>query len=241
MEIGRITQLYCYPVKSMAGARLESASLGWHGIEGDRRFAFRRMEDQGGFPWLTASRLPELLLYTPCNQAESSPTGSRDPTHVRTPAGRELSLQSRELQDEISLKNGSAVELMQLNHGIFDEAPVSIINRTTILEIEREAGRVLDLRRFRSNIVIEASNAEPFAEDKWLGKSLAFGSEKNGPTVSITMRDLRCVMINFDPDTAAADDKVMKAAVRLNANHAGAYGTVTRTGELAIGQTVYLS
>src|ERR1700675_478972 len=31
------------------------AKLGWHGLDGDRRLAFRRMDDRSGFPWLTAS------------------------------------------------------------------------------------------------------------------------------------------------------------------------------------------
>ena len=33
-ELGHISALFRYPIKSMAGTRLESAQLGWHGIEG---------------------------------------------------------------------------------------------------------------------------------------------------------------------------------------------------------------
>jgi hypothetical protein len=47
-------------------------------------------------------------------------------------------------------------------------------------------------------------------------------------------------MINLDPETAEADSRIMKAAVRLNANYAGVYATVLRTGELQIGQKIYL-
>src|SRR5437016_2975192 len=83
-EIGTIRHIFQYPVKSMAGVCLDTASLGWHGLEGDRRFAFRRAADKSGFPWLTASRLPELLLYKPLRQAELE---SKHPTHVLTPSG----------------------------------------------------------------------------------------------------------------------------------------------------------
>jgi uncharacterized protein len=58
--------------------------------------------------------------------------------------------------------------------------------------------------------------------------------------VHVTQRDLRCMMINLDPDTAKQNAGVMKAAVRLNQNNAGAYGTVVRTGELRVGDTVAL-
>jgi uncharacterized protein YcbX len=37
IEIGRVEAIYRYPVKSMRGERLEAATLGWHGLEGDRR------------------------------------------------------------------------------------------------------------------------------------------------------------------------------------------------------------
>jgi uncharacterized protein YcbX len=67
-----------------------------------------------------------------------------------------------------------------------------------------------------------------------------FGSNDEGPVVSLTMRDLRCMMINLDPDTAKQDPRVMKAVVRLNQNNAGAYGTVVRTGQLLVGQSVSL-
>ena len=58
--------------------------------------------------------------------------------------------------------------------------------------------------------------------------------------VNVTMRDERCVMINFDPDTAEQDPRIMKAAVRLNHNNAGIYGTVARTGHVSVGQSVSL-
>jgi uncharacterized protein YcbX len=85
-EIGQIKGIFRYPVKSMAGVPLDHVGLGWHGLDGDRRFAFRRLADQSGIPWLTASRLPQLLLYKPIGEAE---VDKHLPTHVRTPDGAE--------------------------------------------------------------------------------------------------------------------------------------------------------
>src|SRR4030095_617627 len=82
LEIGRVEAIYRYPVKSMGGGRLETAKLGRHGIECDRRLALRRLDDKSGFPWLSASKLPDLLLFTP--HREDSAQGEI-PTHVRTP------------------------------------------------------------------------------------------------------------------------------------------------------------
>ena len=246
MELGRISAIFRYPVKSMAGELLDVARLSWHGIEGDRRLAFRRLADKSAFPWLTASKLPELLLYKPflLDSNANSKNGELLPTHVRTPDGKEYELRSDELRQEVSNRYGGDVELMNLKHGIFDEACISVISLGTVRGIERESGRDLDLRRFRPNVVIETDSAEPFEEDRWVGRTLMFGEGNSAAApmaaVGITIRDERCVMVNFDPDTAERDSEVMKTVVRLNENFAGVYGTVVNAGELRVGQIVTL-
>src|SRR4051812_1905774 len=198
----------------MAGIRTPSADLGFHGIAGDRRFAFRRLSDNGGFPWLSASRLPELVAYQPFGL--SLLNGEPLPTHVRTPSGSEVELHGHELRKEIADRTGTAVELMMLKHGISDEAAVSLIALTTIATIGREAGMEIDRRRMRANVVLETDGLEPFHEDDWVGGTIVFGDDAEAPAVSITARDVRCAMVNFDPDTGHNDSRVMKAVVRMN-------------------------
>jgi uncharacterized protein YcbX len=238
-EVGRIKAIFRYPLKSMAGMELTAAQLGFHGLEGDRRFAFRRMAEQGGFPWLTASRLPEMILFKPFHQQENDQ--SLVPSHVRTPEGKVFELRSAELSADVSQRFGSEVQLMQLNQGIFDEASLSVISHATIWEIEKESERVMDIRRFRPNVLIETASGKPFEEDAWVGRTLFFGEESDGPSVTLTLRDKRCVMVNLDPDSAESDPNIMKSIVRLNENNAGVYGTVTKTGELCVGQKVFVS
>ena len=237
--LGHVCELVRYPVKSMAGTVTESAFLGWHGLSGDRRFGFRCLGVEGGFPWLTASRVPELLLYHPVGLDESS--GEPLPTHVRTPAGAHVDLRGAELQREVARRSGSAVELMHLRHGIFDDASVSVISLATIAGIGREAGGDLDRRRFRANIVLDTSDHAPFLEDAWVGGTLLFGDSEPRPAVSVTARDVRCAMVNIDPDTGASDARVMKTVVRLNQNNAGVYGTVTQSGTIRVGDPVSLA
>ena len=237
-ELGRVCELVRYPVKSMAGIVTESAFLGWHGLDGDRRFAFRRLEDDGDFPWLSASRVAELLLYHPLGLDESA--SEPMPTHVRTPSGRQLDLRSVELQREIGERLGSKVELMKLRNGIFDDAPVSVISLATIAGIGDEVGVDLDRRRFRANIVLETRGRELFLEDRWVGGTLVFGNSEPRPAVTVTARDVRCVIVNLDPDTGTKDARVMKTVVRLNNNTAGVYGTVVQTGTIRVGDPVSL-
>ncbi len=239
IEVGHVCEVVRYPVKSMAGTPTESAVLGWHGLAGDRRFAVRRLGEKGGFPWLSASRLPELLLYHPIGFDER--TGEPLPTRVRTPAGSHVELGSPELSADLANRFGSPVDLMHLKHGIFDEAPISVISLATIAGIGREAGLDLDRRRFRANIFVATDRSEPFLEDMWVGKTLLFGDGDSRPAVTVTLRDLRCVMLNLDPETAAPDHRIMKAVVRLNDNYAGVYATVVRGGRIHVGDRVSLT
>src|SRR3954452_15142606 len=107
VHLGHVHELARYPVKSMGGVKTDSAFLGWHGLQGDRRFAFRRLADKSGFPWLSASKLPQLLLYKPFGLDRN--TTEPLPTHVRTPDGKEFELRSDELREEVSNRYGSPV------------------------------------------------------------------------------------------------------------------------------------
>ncbi len=237
IAIGEIRGLFRYPVKSMAGEAVDAASLGWHGLEGDRRLAFRRVGDRGGFPWLTASKLPELIVFVPLRKA---PAASEDlPTHVRNPEGEELAIFGEELAADIARRHGSPVEMTHLDRGIFDEASISVIASATVDEVARVAAQRPDVRRFRPNIWIDSRRSVPFEEDEWVGGVLSFGEAFDGPAISVTNRDERCSMVNFDPDSARAAPEVLKAIVQVRDNKAGAYGTVIRRGRVAVGQPVF--
>lgn len=77
-----------------------------------------------------------------------------------------------------------------------------------------------------------------FEEDQWVGGVLTFGDADDAPAVTVTLRDLRCAMVNIDPDGGSLTPEMMKACVRANENNAGIYGTVTRIGRLSVGQTI---
>ncbi len=238
IELGQIEALFRYPVKSMRGESLEAATLGWHGLQGDRRLALRRLDERGDFPWLTASKLPELIQFTP--QPRDDGKADALPTHVRTPEGEALPVFGAALAADVGRRYGAPVEMMQLKNGIFDDGDISVISSETVREISRLAGVPADLRRFRPNIVIRSARPVPFEEDPWVGGVLTFGDAADAPAVAITMRDVRCVMVNFDPDGGSAAPDMLKAAVRANQNNAGVYGAVTRIGRLAVGQRIVL-
>jgi len=234
-EVGRVRAIYRYPVKSMAGELIASAQLGWHGLDGDRRLAFVRRRAQGGVPWLTASKLASLITYVPLRDAEDAL-----PSRVRTPKGEELELRGDALRAELTSAHGAPVELMQIDNGIFDDAPLSIITMNAIAAVSGEARVDADPRRFRPNLLVETPDGSPFPEDAWVGRTLRIGEGEEAPAVSVCTRDVRCVMINLDPETAVSDARLLKASVRINENCAGVYATIVKTGRVRVGDALYL-
>jgi len=95
------------------------------------------------------------------------------------------------------------------------------------------------VRRFRPNIFVRTTRAVPFEEDDWVGATLQFGDGDDAAAIAVTTRDVRCAMINFDPD-GGNHPEMMKTVVRIHDNTAGVYATVTRIGRLAVGQRVTL-
>ena len=200
--------------------------------------AFRRIDDRSGMPWLTASKLPDLIRFTP-HRGDGTTDGDV-PTHIRTPDGQLMPAFGEDLAKEVNRRYGAPVQMMHLRHGIFDEATISVIASETVREIGKLSARNVDVRQFRPNVVIRLLKPIPFQEDGWLGSVLVFGEGDEAPAVAVTMRDERCSMVNLDPDSAKPSPEVMKAIVRVNQNNAGVYGAVTRAGRLAIGQTIFL-
>jgi uncharacterized protein YcbX len=235
-RVGTIREIYRYPVKSMAGEAQREAGVGWHGVDGDRRFALRRVGDTSGFPWLTASKLPGLVCYRPYY-----PDGAQDgrPIRIVTPDGQDLAGDSAELRERLAASGGGAVEMFYLKHGIYDEAPLSLITVATVRRLSEASGVPFDVRRFRPNILLETLDARPFVEDDWVGRSLSCGGRPDSPLIGVTLRDPRCVMVNLDPDSARADPRLLKAAAQLNSVCAGVYGVPVRTGAISVGDAVY--
>jgi uncharacterized protein YcbX len=226
---GRIVGVLRYPVKSMAGEPLRDADVGWHGLAGDRRWAFIRPGlERSNFPWLTIRERPELHHYRPGFADPDRPETSA--TVVRTPTGEELDIADAALAAEL----GEGVRLIKQNRGVFDIAPLSLITTQTIAALGALVGRELDARRFRPNLLVEATGEEPFQEDGWVGATLAIG----GVAMRVDQRDQRCVMINVDPATTERDPEILRAVAREREACLGVYGSVVRPGRVAVGDAV---
>lgn len=238
-EVGRVAAVLRYPVKSMAPEPLPSAEVSWHGVAGDRRWAFLcERRARSGFPWLTIRDRPDLVRYRPRLVDPERPNLS--PVVVTTPAGIELDVTDPELVAELG-SDGGGVRAVKLDRGTFDALAVSLITTQSVHRLGVLAGRPLEVERFRPNLLIDAHahghGHEAFTEDEWIGCTLRLGDA----LVRIDARDQRCVVVNIDPRTAQRDPAVFRTIARHRRARLGVYATTVRPGPVAVGDPVTLA
>src|SRR5437899_6787189 len=83
MDVGTLSQIWRYPVKSMAGESLEAAAVDEFGIDGDRRFALLDVASGKVASAKRPRRWGDLLLYRAALDGEGVRiTAPGEPTHV---------------------------------------------------------------------------------------------------------------------------------------------------------------
>jgi uncharacterized protein len=230
-EVGRVAALWRYPVKSMAAEPLEEVEVSWHGLAGDRRWAFVRSGvERSGFPWMTIRERAEMGHYRPSFADPSRPDDSR--TVVRTPAGDELAVVDPALAAEL----GDGVRVIKQNRGVFDAMPLSLISTQSVAALGVLVGAELDHQRFRPNLLIEAAGEAAFPEEAWLGAVLRIGAMR----MRVDQQDERCVVVNVDPATGERNHAVLRTLARERAACIGVYGSTVEPGRVAVGDPVFL-
>ena len=130
--VGRVAGLWRYPVKSMAAEELDGTEVSWHGLAGDRRWAFiRDGQVRSGFPWLTIRERPEMACYRPRFAEPDRPNASL--TLVRTPSARELDVADPALAAEL----GPGVRVIKQDRGVFDTMPLSLLTTQALAGLGR--------------------------------------------------------------------------------------------------------
>ncbi|MCB1601886.1 MAG: MOSC domain-containing protein [Xanthomonadales bacterium] len=230
--VGQVIGLWRYPVKSMAGEALDKVDVSWHGLTGDRRWAFvRDLAAPSGFPWLTLRERADMSHYQPTFVDPDLPDHS--PVRVRTPTGTELGITDPALASEL---HPATVRVIKQDRGVFDTFPVSIITTQTIRRLATLTGAELDVRRFRPNILVEATVAGDFPEDQWVGRILRVGSLR----LRVDKRDVRCVVITIDPTTTERNTTILRTVISDRQGCLGVYASTVEPGLVTLNDAVFV-
>jgi len=232
VSVGRVVGLWRYPVKSMAAEVLGKVDVSWHGLQGDRRWAFiRNHSTSSGFPWFTLRERNDMNKYVPSFSHPSEADTSQ--AVVRTPTGDVLDVDDPALGLALC---PLGAQVIRQSRGIFDTFPLSLITTQTIARLGEMVGDELDVLRFRPNILVEADDDLPFLEDSWVGQIMRIGALR----MRVDQRDGRCVVITIDPATSERNPKILRTVADERQRCLGVYGSTVEPGRVALTDTVQL-
>ena len=208
-----LAEMWRYPVKSMAGERLDRAHAGPGGVHGDR--VVQVYDGRGRL--VTARTHPRLLGLRATLGADGEPLVDGRPWTAA------------DVRERVRAIVGPGARLMRNEDPArFDILPLLVATDGAIAAFGHGG------RRLRPNLVI--GGVEGLAEREWEGHVLRVGP------VLVALADLRgrCVMTTVDPDTLAQDPRVLKDIVRRFGGRLALNADVVQAGELRIDAPVEL-
>ena len=211
----KISRIFIYPVKSLAGISLESSKVLQKGLELDRRWMLMNSENQ----FMTQREYPKMTLIKTGivdGMLELSYNGSSirvDPSRVEEE--NEVNVwddhfpafeSDPEVNDWISEQLDLRCRLVHMKEdrtvrtkldrpvSFADGYPFLVLGESSMEDLNQRLDEPLSILRFRPNIVFEGG--EPFEEDHW--KRFRIGNlEFEGVKPCV-----RCTLTTVDPETS---------------------------------------
>jgi uncharacterized protein len=211
MSLG-VSELWRYPVKSLAGERLEATDLTQLGIPGDRIVHVRGPEGVR-----TSRRQHHLLGLRGGLGSDGRPMIDGLPWD----APHALSLVHAAAGEDAELVAYAGSER-------FDVLPLLVATDGAVAAFGR------DVRRLRPNLVI--GGVDGLAERAWPGAELHVGDA----VIRLDSLRARCPMTTVDPDTLERDPEVLKDIGRRFGGRIALNAEVVVPGRIRVGDAVRL-
>jgi len=250
----RINATYRYPVKGLSAEPLERVLLvAGECLPQDRRFAIARAStvfDPRRPEWLPKTSFYMLMRDERLAQLRTVVDATSDVLSVACEGREVLRACLTDAADRARVEAFLAEFLETARDGRprLVEAPghtfadarrrpnaasdkyVSLVNLSSIAELERAAGMPLDPIRFRANFYFD--DAPAWTELEWVGRELAAG----GARLRVVSTTTRCAATTVNPATARRDMEVPALLQRtFGHNVMGVYAEVIAGGEVRRG------
>lgn len=219
----RVTELWIYPVKSLGGIRISSASVREKGLRHDRRWML--IDEQGKF--LTQRNMPGMALFSMALDDELLVVSHQgDQLELPMTWGAGTSVSARIWNDTVTVTEapaqyhhwfsdrlGLTCRLVSFpeeqprlidpafrpaheNVSLADGYPILVIGQASLDDLNARLEQPVPMNRFRPNVVF--AGGDPYEEDNWknfrVGSNRMLGVKPCG----------RCVLTTVDQETGIA-------------------------------------
>lgn len=236
--VGRISELWRYPVSSIGGERVPTLTVDLQGVRGDRNFVLVDLRTgEVAAPEKIARWRPALMLTASTEGAGVC---------VALQSGTRLSVEDPNLDGALSEHFNFACGIRAVGATIetlggrmvviprYSASPLHLLTTSAIAELQTQLPDVdLDVRRFRPNAVIDST---AILTD-WTGKRISIGSF-NG---TVTEATKRCGMTMLAQSGLIEDAEVLRTIVRRFGRCFGVYAGSEAEGSFGVGDEFSMS
>jgi MOSC domain-containing protein len=237
--MGTVRELWRYPVKSMAGERVNALRVDGRGAGGDRTHAVMH-DHKGARKPLTAREAPRLLAWAA--RYPFNVDGGVDPAHppfaiVTAPDGRSFRWGDPRLRHALESDLGRQVALARDGAGMQDLGRTLLVTTEGSLQaLGEELSGPVDMRRFRPNLHLDM-DAPSWDELTWEGRELAF---TGGVRLRLLHPCERCAIPTRHPDTQVKWPGLLRHLHDAHEQNFGINARVISGGRIEAGEAVEL-
>ncbi|MBV9388407.1 MAG: MOSC domain-containing protein [Chroococcidiopsidaceae cyanobacterium CP_BM_ER_R8_30] len=262
MTTVRVKQLFSHPIKGLTPQAMESVDLqAGHGVPGDRAFAlmydntttdnassvvpwmkkqnFAMQCDWPGLAGLACHYDPTTKILTVKRQEIELLVAETDTVSGRDRIGAFFTGYLAAIYPSQTAKHPERAALRLVGESGKTRYPdrnvvhISLISAATINQLSEIAGHLIDVRRFRPNIVLEGISA--WEEFSWVEQEFELGQAR----IAITAPINRCLNIDVNPDTGERDIPLLSLLQKhFQHKQTGVLAKVITTGPVALGDTL---
>lgn len=240
--IGRLQQIWRYPVSSLSGESLDASPIDPDGLRGDRLWGlYDPARDEVAAP-------EKKRHWRPAPQIEAR--GTEGAPAIRLPGGDWLAADSATAREALARHFGFPAEIRRhpapdLSDSLPTVAPrytrnhIHLLSTASLASLQRLLpDSRLHPRRFRPNLVVELPDAaSPFPETDWgAGREFQVGKAR----LRVAENCVRCAFTVLAQDDQPQDPAVLAAITQHNATHLGVLCDVVEPGDATLGDPVIL-
>jgi uncharacterized protein YcbX len=247
MRLGRVAEVWRYPVNGLQGENLTASVVLTTGISGDHLYAIRdtrtnKVLDPKSYPFSWGESLGKPAMLELSAKLSGEPEGEHEVSIAAS--GRTIcTTKDPEMNRLISAALGDSLELVRYPR--FAESRVRsgralhLLTTASLARMSRlYPGGDFNPRRFRPNIIVATEDdADGCVEEGWVGKDISLG----GIRLHVEKPNMRCKVTTMRQPGIREDPRILETIQRENGSNLGVLCTALIEGSLRVGDSVALA
>ncbi|MCD7109289.1 MOSC domain-containing protein [Rhizobium sp. DKSPLA3] len=251
-SVGRIAELWRYPVSSLGGEMMDHLDVAAAGTGEDGATGHAG----GGVAGNRA-----FLLFDPDTREPAAPESRerwRKALHlvarlradgmaeIGFPEGTWLAADAADVEERLSQHFGFPVGLAE-TRGTgrswpviaprYAASPLHLLTTASMTAIHAsDPALVLDARRFRPDMLVDTEAASGFLENDWVGRKIVIGTLE----ITVTEGTKRCGMTLAAQPGLPEQPEVLRSILRGNRRNLGVYAEIVTPGRVSLGDEVWI-